>query len=573
MDKALFDRIFARVPRPTKAIARGLVTTESEQIMHQTEQMFKETTLGFPPGWEYMGCTRVTPLEEYRFVSSKSQKTEPTYENAQSYVYLVAYRFAYQGVLQDPVYQYLPFFDVGNRIKLKGANYLVAPVLADNVLLVVGKPNEGSSLVLKLSMSSSPIQRLTHRYMTDGIPATSDVVYGVLHHGLEKTRRNYMPDVIQRRGVVGLATYLLAVWGFHGLFKQVMGCDIVAINPSEYSPEKYPTDQWVVCHSTMLRPKTLITQNFVAPNVWFLVPRQQFTRTIEFLLVSMIYTLDHFGDVFDVGSLAQNPILDEQGRPDPTQDTLLAFELQQWRDYMGDLMYPPDETVVTKRKNVEEHLNSLASNINVFTQAQLKEDGIDVDNFWELMLYLIENFPRLIAVRSNSATSMYHKRIHAMRFLLQQRRISSNRLMYTMRNESKKENGSKVFQQKDIRKNFNTYLRYNDILSLPSTSGMVRSLESASSCYYFKMSSALVHQDAVNNRKTQGKKSGASFTISGAMRLDASIAEVGSYNVWSKKNPDGRSRLNLYVQLDQIGQILRNPEFIPLLSKTQASFG
>jgi len=573
MDKALFDKIFERVPRPNQAIARGLVTTESELIMHQTEQMFKETALGFPPGWEYLGCTRVTPLEEYKFVSSKSQKTEPTYENAQSYVYLVSYRFSYQGVVQDPVYQYLPFFDVGNRIKLKGANYLVASVLADNVLLVVGKPNEGGSLVLKLSMLSSNILRLTHRYMTDGIPATSDVVYGHLHFGLQKPKRNYMPDVIQRKGVVSLTTYLLAIWGFHGLFKHVMGCDVKAIRPSDYSIEEYPLDQWVVCHSVGMRPKSLVTQSYVMPTVWFMVPRHQFTRTIEFLLVSMIYTLDHFGDVFDVGSLAQHPTLDANGKPDPTQDTLLAFELQQWRDFMGDLMYPPDETVFTKRKNVEEHLASLASNINVFTQAQLKEDGIDVDNFWELMLYLIENFPRLIAVRSNSATSMYHKRIHAMRFLLQERRTASNNLMFTMRNESKKENGAKVFQQKDIRKNFNTFLRYNDILSLPSNSGMVRSLESASSCYYFKMSSSLVHQDAVNNRKKQGKKSGASFVINASMRLDASIAEVGSYNVWSKKNPDGRSRLNLYVQLDKSGQIMRNPEFIALLSKTQASFG
>lgn len=66
-----------------------------------------------------------------------------------------------------------------------------------------------------------------------------------------------------------------------------------------------------------------------------------------------------------------------------------------------------------------------------------------------------------------------------------------------------------------------------------------------------------------------GSKKGASPKFTPALALSASIAEVGNLTSDAKDDFTGRSRLNPYVTLDDDGTVIRNPDLVDVITKTQ----
>ena len=51
--------------------------------------------------------------------------------------------------------------------------------------------------------------------------------------------------------------------------------------------------------------------------------------------------------------------------------------------------------------------------------------------------------------------------------------------------------------------------------------------------------------------------------------LHASVAEVNAYSAINKKDPSGHNRINHCLEIDNLGNVVRNPRFIPLLDRVQ----
>jgi type II secretory pathway component PulK len=81
----------------------------------------------------------------------------------------------------------------------------------------------------------------------------------------------------------------------------------------------------------------------------------------------------------------------------------------------------------------------------------------------------------------------------------------------------------------------------------------------------FKVTTVMIQQ---NNSASDGRKRTASHTDSNTF-LNASLAEVASWNNLPKSSPSGFERINPYVTLGEDSTIERNERFKDLIDKTQ----
>ena len=96
------------------------------------------------------------------------------------------------------------------------------------------------------------------------------------------------------------------------------------------------------------------------------------------------------------------------------------------------------------------------------------------------------------------------------------------------------------------------------IYSLTKDSGVCTTAATSGDNMALKITNNLVPQSS-SNRQTSSK---ARTVISDpTKRLHSSIAEVGNYIALPKSSPDGRARLNLCVNVDPPGLIVRNEKF------------
>ena len=108
MDTDLFEYIQKQLPKHNHDITRGLACQQLEHVEQYIENIIRCAEVGFPPSLRYVGCHRVTPLEEFNIVTAK-RSTKLMYEFSHSDIYLMQYNFEFDGQPMRPRYLFLPF--------------------------------------------------------------------------------------------------------------------------------------------------------------------------------------------------------------------------------------------------------------------------------------------------------------------------------------------------------------------------------------------------------------------------------------------------------------------------------
>lgn len=513
-DTFMFDVINDKhMPKINELIINGLAVVEMDRVEQYVEQAWLCAAKDFPAGLTYDGYRHLSPQEEHH-VNNNKATNNPTMEIARSDVYMVAYQLSLHGEKLKEVYLNLPIVYDGGLMRIRGSTFAICPVLADSSMSV-----GTDSIFVSLLRDSITFRRLGHHYYEDGLVRQSFVVWSPLHHQAKSTKAG------ASKPVTSLVHYLFARDGVTEVFrKYAEGTPVLVLPNEEVSEITHPPSEWVIFRSHG-RPVNFGRQtSYQTSKVAMVIPRralenEQTARTIRNLVGGFFYIADYFP--FRVTA-------------DDVDEPYL------WRALLGIAIFGGGGTEGRMVEQVDEHLLSLSRYVDVEARREFHEDGIPVDDLFDLMIYLIDNFTDHVITAYEHLPSMYHRRLMVLRYVMRGVVSAINTFMYRASSS-----GRKQLTIKDANELLKDNIGVNLILRINTNHGEVDTgVSSPGDNKFFKCTGRIVKQ--VNS---SGQRARDFAMDDPANALHVSLAECGNYLTPSGSSPSGHERINPFVQL------------------------
>lgn len=532
MDKALFKLVADKTPKFNPDVMNGLAVKHLKRVVGFVDALFKSASNGFPEGLLYNGYKICTPIEEFNeLVRKKSNK--PIVEIARNDLFLVRYHFSFQGEELEPRYMYLPYVRDAGLITIRDATYSVSPVLADKSISIgdnrIFIPLEGAKLTF---------ERISHNFYLNGKRESVDVAFSKIYNRSAKgVAVGGTPKVTAKHT---LMHYLLCKYGLQGVFKRFFNIDIMVGTSYDLNDEELNTQEWHICSSTRLKPKGVRGKFYTASDLRVAIRVEHYNQTTASLLGSFFYILDHFP---------------ERVKPEYVSDIRL------WRVLLGHLIFGSDSGEGRLIDDVDAHMSSVDEYLDDQSKDRLIKDGVNVTDVYDLFLYVISHLPIMLLESENSEATMYNKQLMVLRYML----FDINKAVYNFKYAVMKMNKDRI-TRKEIIRAMQFQLKTDVICKINRQHGEISSVSSPGDNKYFKITANLIPQTSATGG---GKKKGKTSLVDPSKFLHSSIAEVGSYTNQPKSQPDGRTRINPCVLLDDEGNIVRNPKYVELINNVQ----
>lgn len=519
MDNLLFDVITdEHMPKFNQDVVDGLAVAEIDRAEDYIDRAWRCVQPDFPEGLKYHNLERLTPKQEY-LVRAKRGQSNSSIEIARSNVYMVQFNLSYQGVMLPPCYTSLPIMEDGGIMFIRGSIASICPVLADTAISV------GTDYVfIPISRDRITFYRLQHHFKIDGVQTLGiDVVWSNIHHEIKKGTK-----AGGSRMVTTLAHYLFAKYGVTQTFERYCGAHIKVGTADTISRDQYSKEDWVICSSIHRRPLKLKDNTYINPDVVIAIPRQEWSKSVENLVAGFFYIADYY---------SRRVIAED------VDETYL------WTVLLGLSIWGGGLNEGQLADKAEGHLNSLDGYIDNEARKDLAEDGLVVNDIYDLFMYLIDNFTRRIVDAYPNLSSMYDKKLMVLRYVFKDMVAAINLFMYRL-----KANQKKMLTAKDISEQLNSHINPDMILRINTQHGEVdMGVSSPGDNKYFKITGRVCKQ--VNS---SGSRARTISLIDPANLLHPSIAECGSYLTPSGASPTGHERINPCIKLSPTRLILRD---------------
>lgn len=556
MDGEMFDMIHQEhTPKITPDIGNGLACNAMNGVERYIDKIIKSASPGFPEGLEYgwkskggLGLERCTPLEEYRWIIDK-RNNRSTYELARSDVYMVKLYFTFKGeelaasahspAVQKAAsaYLWLPYVRDGGIISLRGATYAISPVLARKAISM-----GLDSMFVALTRTKMIFERRAHHFYGNDDRQTVNVVYSVVHHE-QKSNRSKPGQRSVVNGQTTMVHYLLGKYGLTEMFRRFTGAQVMVGNSETINENTHPTDQWVICRSTELKPRTLRVRTYIASDYRIAVPKPDFENDdVKNLIGGVFYIVDHFPQQVDP-EFADNEI--------------------HWRIMLSQLIKSDDSLGHGKLMEfADAHYASLDEYIDDLSKIHLTEEGVPCDDIYELFFYAIQVLSQVEPWSQERLASMYDKDLMVLRFVLFDVTTDIFKFMYNLRKITRNE-----VKRKDVVDGLRKFFKPDQIFKLAHKHAEVNGVSSPGDNKIFKITSVLVQQTSTT---TGGRNRNKSNLVDDGKYLHASIAEVANFGFLPKSSPDGRGRLNPFFRPGPNFSVQPNADLKPLLDSVQA---
>lgn len=330
--------------------------------------------------------------------------------------------------------------------------------------------------------------------------------------------------------------YLLCKYGFAEMFKRFTGVEPIV--GGEELDTACPPENWVVCRSSQFRPKGL-RSIYTPSDIRVAVMKEHYTPDVQNLLAGFFYVVDHFP---------------ERVFPEYVNDVRL------WQVLLGHLIYSSDINEGKLYNDVAIHIVSLDTYIDAVVAAQLKEINMECSDIYDLLFQIVKRFNAWLLTSDDRVNTMYDKELSVLPFVCSDIVRMINLFYFKLIEYKKKE-----LTSKDLTNIMDKFLRMRIVHNLKKLHGEVSTCSTSGDNMGFKITNLLVPQTKSTKSTTASQQS----LYDPALRLHASIAEVGGYASMPKSSPDGRSRLNLCLNISPTGLVLRNPKTIKLLDSVQ----
>lgn len=543
MDNHLFnDKVGRTIPRMNDKVMCGLAMEQMRRVERHVDGLFRSISKSFPAGLKYEGCTRCTPQEEFNVITPK-RSGKPVFDIARNDLFLMKYRFTYNG---EPMYEphmYLPSVRQAGLITIRGSTFAISPVLADRAI------SYGvNTIFIPLQVTKLTFERLDHTfriYDVDGGLETSwnetaNVAWATVYN------RNPEKGAGNRNRITAkhtMAHYLFSKYGVTQTFKMVSNSDVYVGYPEEINYDIHPKEEWLICGSKQICPRTLRgvrRSGYVATNIRMAIRRTAWTTQNIGLVAGFFYVADHFP---------------QRVEPDFIESTRF------WRILLGHLIFGSDQSEGKLADEIDNHIESLDESLDERSRLDLRSENINANDIYQLFAFIIGALSEMVIQSDNVESTMYDKELMVLRYALFDINKAISHFKFALQ---------KAVRKPKIKEEINNALRRNltvdAIMKINRQHGEVAGISSPGDNMYFKITSNLVPQTSATGN---GRTSGKSAAGDASKLLHSSIVEVGSYNNLPKASPDGRTRISPYVQYDANYRVVRNEKFRALIDDVQ----
>ena len=350
----LLTKCFEYTPRLSKEL-NGTVKQEFETIPYFLENVFRNSMKMLQDGipFEFIGVAPVTPKEEIKHNTT----TRYVHDIAESYLYMVKYIYKFGGkdIIEKPLY--VPFAERGNITKLSGTKYVVSQVVSDRS---ISPSNNG--IFLKLMISKLNFVTVMKAIVKNG----QKYVVSLLHSKL------LLLNIDDKLGkpITPIYIYLLTKYGLSTYGKNIV---FTKDDVDESVLEKYD-----VYESTGIKPRGHLVSVYKPHNYKLIVKKG---HNDEALISNLLYVMDMF--------------------PDNVEDMVQAYgnvkkEKEFFTMVLARLLYKDSYSMIRMLYDTKQHLLSLEGYLDAITAKNLNYIGIQAENFYKLMEYLLFNYSDLI---------------------------------------------------------------------------------------------------------------------------------------------------------------------------------
>lgn len=533
MDIVLRNLIANNTSQLNPDIANGIAVKHFSQIENHLDKVFRSVAKGFPEGLKYAGCERCTPLEEFNILTKAADAKAPkrTFDIARSDIYLMRFLFTFNGIQLPPRYLSLPYISDAGYVTLGGSRFNISPFLIDRVISI-----GANDIFIRLLRDKITLVRLTHSFMMDGVQETTQVIYSSIYHKNAKMRK-----MVKTTGAVSTVLhYLLCKYGFTETFLRFGKCNPI-VGGTEINPDNHPEADWIIFNSRGIKLKSFGRGDyFEASKIRVAVKRSEYTPLVRDMIGSFFYLVDHFPRRIEPSYLDSKRL---------------------WLILMGHIIFTGSIGEGKLHDDIADHIASLDEYLDSIVMEKLRDLNIHVENIYELLALMMEQYNTLLLDATDKVSSMYDKEISVLYHVLYEITSAIINLHFKLKAASKKQLG-----EREINSIFNMTLKRGLIYSITRGHPEVSSESSPGDNKALKITSVLIPQSATNKA---GSKKDVTNNVDPSRFLHASVAEVGSAFNTPKSAPDGRSRVNQHLIIDSKGLVIRNPEYMKLLDEVQ----
>lgn len=516
------------VPKINPKLGNGLAVDHFKQLENYIDSVHRAVAERFPAGLKYLGLTQVDPIAQFREETrSKSQhSSRHIYDMAKSCVYMVGIRFQWEDTPPFTQHIYLPYVEQGGTTMFNGSKYAVVPVLADRIISI------GPGYVfLRLNKTRITIKNHGFRYICNDRVEEVYVTHGQIHHNKERGP-NPSQYVNANHTVVH---YLLCKYGFSEMFRKFVGCVPKVISVKDIA--QHQSADVVICRTLGNKPARF-KGDHTPTQIALVIPRSHYKEHMKSLVAGFFYVTDHFP--FRVV-------------PNYMDDVRL------WRVLLGHLIWSPYFSEGRLIADVDTHFDSLDSYIDTVTQRKINAEKINVKDIYELLAYVNENYTTWQLKADDTVRSMYGKELSILTFVCSDLTNAINQWHFRLTSAAKK-----PLDRDRIMDLVSKSLKRKDVFKITRGHGELISKGTSGDNMALQITCNLIPQtDSTKRQKATPSAQDASW------QLDASIAEVGGYSSLPKNRPDGRARLNLYLQIDETGGVVRSEQYRSLIDSVQ----
>ena len=519
-------------PPLNELIANGIAVEHMKSAEKYIDDVWRSVAKEFPSDFEYLGCRRMTPLEEYK-ESVKKRSVRPTYDVARSDFYMMQYQFAFQGVKLKPKPIYLPFVTENCTIHISNGRYLVSPVLADRVITI-----GADYIFIRLLRDKMTFEKLNHHFKVNDERVTVSIIWSDVYHKTEAHKKLKNPLKIK----CSLTHYLFCKYGFTETLQRFGQTTPVVGDHTTIDHHQYPPDKWVICKSNQTQPKGTGPGPWNPPTLRVAIRREDYERfpIIRNLVAGLFYIVDYF--------------------PDRFEDPSWVDDKRWMMILMGQIIWAPSIPHGKLANDCANHIQSLDDYIDSIMIDKFKEIDKPIVDLYQMFAMLIENFNKWRVDNAGNINSMYGKELNVISFLLETLTFLIVRFNFRLKAAAKK-----GLKQRDV-ENALQAVKQGALFSLVKTSGCLSTTSSPGDNKAFKSTTILIPQ--TSSQKGGNKDRGS--VDDPTKKLHISVAEVGGYSNTPKSEHSGRGRLNPHTVILDNGLVGRHEDMIPMLDRVQS---
>jgi len=457
-------------------IMKGLSIKYVSKISSHLDAIIKSAISTLPSDTllTYKGFRRITPKEDY-FNNINSSMSKNIVDISTNYITKVEFGFEYNGIPVNRIIA-LPYVERGGVLRLTDAYYTIVPVLSEYPI----SPAPGE-LFIRLLRDKLNMKKMERNILVNGVKTPKQIIHSKSYKLLKNVN-----------DVIPIALYMFIKHGFFGVFKKYFNTTPIIFTDPNIKTDKY-RDEYVEYTTTGMRPKNLFSKNsnntYAPHSIKILIKKEDITPFLEIVVSSLIYSFDMTPQfAMNIKKVAGKKTEPNTyfGQGDIDDESLF------WVSMLGKIVFKNKFSMDRVQADMFEHIDILNGYMDTIILHKLKEAGIDIEDFYDLIAWVIENFHELVVNHEKYSSNLDNRYIEILYYILFDLIVGINKAFL----EFKRTSSRKIMTEKEISRLFNRHLSSKKIYSLikggnGGTNIAVSPVDSTTDSLYFKITSIL----------------------------------------------------------------------------------